>query len=41
MKQTAEILALQQAGAICDAHRVGLTDALSDLGQRSLTEGEI
>lgn len=41
MKQTAEILALQQASIVCEAHSVGLTDALFDLEQRRLTEAEI
>ncbi len=41
MKQTEETLALQHASVVCEAHRVGLTDALLDLEQRSFTAIEI
>lgn len=41
MKPNSANLVLQQAAATCAAHKVGLTDALSDLEQRHLTPADI
>lgn len=41
MKQLPEILALEQARAICQAHREGLNDALADLQQRRLAAADL
>lgn len=41
MSEKPELLALKQAGRVCETHREGLTDALSDLEKRKLGEEEI
>lgn len=41
MKQLSEALALEQARAICQAHREGLNDALADLEQRRLAAADL
>lgn len=41
MSQNPELLALRQAVDICKTHREGLSDALTDLEERELSEGAI
>jgi hypothetical protein len=41
LKRTVANFTLQQASAVCEAHKVGLTDALFDLERRRLTPADI
>lgn len=41
MSQNPELLVLRQAVEVCETHREGLSDALTDLDERQLSEGAI